>query len=192
MEPMPTPIANTLSNSVSTLLLACSVSRATTGNSVSSVAPIVQNQDRPRSDSQIGRIAAAWRSTFVVSDSRLSDRRSVGSAAGTLGRNHAAARPISDSATPVALTTAAPFDSSISAPPATVPMTMARKVVASITPLPATSSSAARCSGRMPYLTGPNRVACTPSKNSTASKPETLAVRKVAAATSISRSSRSL
>ncbi len=63
IEPRPTPIANTVSNSVSMLPPACSVSRATTGNSVSSVAPMVQNHDSPSTDSQIGRIDAAWRTT---------------------------------------------------------------------------------------------------------------------------------
>ena len=48
MEPTPTPMANTDSSSVSTVPSDRSVSRATTGNSVISVAPMVQNQDRPR------------------------------------------------------------------------------------------------------------------------------------------------
>ncbi len=62
-EPTPTPTANTDSSSVSTVPSECSVSRATTGNSVISVAPMVQNQESPSTDSQIGRIAAAWRVT---------------------------------------------------------------------------------------------------------------------------------
>ena len=56
IEPAPTPMANTDSSSVSTVPSACSVSRATTGNSVISVAPMVQNHDSPSTDSQIGRI----------------------------------------------------------------------------------------------------------------------------------------
>ena len=59
IDPTPTPMANTDSSSVSTVPSECSVSRATTGNSVISVAPMVQNHDRPRTDSQIGRIEAA-------------------------------------------------------------------------------------------------------------------------------------
>ncbi|MBV8400677.1 MAG: hypothetical protein JOZ17_18340 [Acetobacteraceae bacterium] len=59
IDPTPTPIANTVSMSVRTEPSDCSVSRATTGNSVISVAPMVQNQERPRTDSQIARIEAA-------------------------------------------------------------------------------------------------------------------------------------
>ena len=85
MEPTPTPIANTDRSSVSTVPSECSVSRATTGNSVISVAPMVQNQDRPRSESQIGRIDAAWRTTRQVSANRFGVMRSDGSAAGDGG-----------------------------------------------------------------------------------------------------------
>ncbi len=47
----------------------------------------------------------------------------------------------------------------MSPPPATVPHTIDRNVVASIMPLPASSSSSARYSGSTPYFTGPNNAA---------------------------------
>ncbi len=98
MEPTPTPIANTDSSSVSTVPSECSVSRATTGNSVISVAPMVQNHDRPRTDSQIGRMAAAWRVTRQVSANTFGAMRSDGSAAGDVGIMQAATSPSSASA----------------------------------------------------------------------------------------------
>ncbi len=61
IDPMPTPIANTVRSSVATLPLPCSTSRTIVGNSVSRVAPTTQNHARPRIDSQIGRIEAACR-----------------------------------------------------------------------------------------------------------------------------------
>src|SRR5579872_2190078 len=59
IEPIPTPTANTDRNSVSTLPSDRSVSRANTGNSVISVAPMVQNQDKPSTDNQVGRMVIA-------------------------------------------------------------------------------------------------------------------------------------
>ena len=69
------------------------MSRATTGNSVISVAPMVQNQDRPRTESQIGRIVAAWRTTRQVSAIRFGVMRSDGSAAGDGGNRDRREQP---------------------------------------------------------------------------------------------------
>ena len=77
-------------------------------------------------------------------------------------------------------------------PPAIVPARIARKVEASISPFPATSSRSAKWSGSIPYLNGPNIVACTPSPNSTASSPGTLPVRNAQAARPISSTSAAL
>ena len=51
-------------------------------------------------------------------------------------------------------------------PPAMVPIRIARNVAPSTRALPAGSSAVASFSGRMPYLTGPNRAATTPNRPS--------------------------
>jgi len=192
IEPMPTPTAKTVSNRVRTEPSPCRVSRAIIGNSVIRVAPMVQNQDRPSKDSQIGRIAAAWRRMPVVSARMLARIGKDGSAAWQGGMRLAANRPSNDKATPTAPTIAPPSCPSISAPPATVPTTMARNVVASIIPFPATSSASGSNSGSTPYFTGPNSAACTPRPTSTASSAGMLPHRKAAAAAAISAISAAL
>ncbi len=193
IEPTPTPTANTVSSSVNMLPPDCSVSRATTGNSVSKVAPMVQNHDNPSTDSQSGRIDAAWRSTRQVSANRLGDRRSVGSAAGSAGMHQAAARPNQREQTRPSRRPAPRRASAASRAAADAyHEAIDRKVVPHDVPLPATSSPSARCSGSTPYFTGPNSAACTPSANSTPSNAATLAVRKATAAAIISNSSSTL
>ncbi|MEY4873152.1 MAG: hypothetical protein RLZZ563_2482 [Pseudomonadota bacterium] len=54
-------------------------------------------------------------------------------------------------------------------PPATWPSRMATNVAASTMPVPASSSSAFSCWGRMAYFTGPNRVEWQPIRNTTPS-----------------------
>ncbi len=89
---------------------ACSVSRATTGNSVSSVAPMVQNHDRPRTRQpdrldrygvaqQIAQVSA---STFRRQAQRSDRRRRTG------GMQQAPNKPSNASTTPAALTSAVP------------------------------------------------------------------------------------
>ena len=159
IEPMPVPMANTASSKVSTCPSACSVSRAITGNSVSSVAPTVQNHDSPSRHSQIGRTCRAWRITSSVSAKMLTRTGSVGSAGAADGTKKAATSPISAMANPVMPTSASPFGNRMIRPPITVPVTIAMNVEASIMPFPATSSFSARCSGSTPYLSGLNNVA---------------------------------
>ncbi len=79
-----------------------------------------------------------------------------------------ASQPAIASASISADTMVTPSARSTIRPPAMVPIRMARKVPASIRPLPPTSSSSPRWFGRMPYLTGPKNADCAPSRNSTA------------------------
>ena len=192
MDPAPVPRANTVRSNVSTLPPEPSVSRATMGNSVNSVAPMVQNQLSARSDSQIARCFDAERTTSQVADRTFQPIGSEGSAAGTGRMRSAPNNPPSDKATPTAATIAVPAGSSTSAPPATVPMTIDKKVVASITPLPATNSCSSSCSGSMPYLTGPNSAAWAPRPISTASSAGTLSNKNATAAAVIRPTSASL
>ena len=61
--------------------------------------------------------------------------------------------------------TAGCLPSVAASPPTMVPSRIAMKVAPSISALPEGNSSFFRWSGRMPYLTGPNRVALTPNMN---------------------------
>ena len=182
MDPPPTPTANPVSSSVMTPVSPPKLCRAMTGNSARKVAPMAQNQDRPRMLSHTARLARAVRSRASVSRGTFQPMRSPGAAGAERGTSSAAARPSTAMASPAAETMAGPSCNPISTPPAMVPARMAPNVPASIRALPDSSSASRNCSGRMPYFRGPKNAACTPRPNSTANRAGTLPDRKPQAA----------
>ena len=103
--------------------------------------------------------------------------------------NRALAMPPAAISNPATDTMAGPSGSTNKAPPAMVPTRMPRKVPASTSPLPATSSVSARWLGRMAYFSGLKNVAWTPNPNSTANSSGMLPSQNPAAASAISPSS---
>src|SRR5882672_513890 len=119
MEPRPVPIANTVNSRVKTVNSsgtpcpsAPRTSRTIVGNSISSIAPTTQNQDRPRTESQTGLMDAALRTTRHVSNGRFKPMRSEGAAAGDGGTRAAATSPVTADANPAAATSEAPLSRS--------------------------------------------------------------------------------
>ena len=185
------PKENTVRNRLTTSPPAPSVTFATTGNSAISVAPRVQNQLMPRIGCQIARTPRAWRTTSAVACRICQSTDTSRARGGAGGIGSAASSPTTATASPTEAMLSGPCASSTNQPPAMVPTRMATNVVASIAPLPASSSSGRRWSGRMPYFTGPNKLACTPRLTSTNSRIDTLSSRKPSAAAPISTSSTS-
>ena len=191
-EPVPTPTEKNASMRVNTGSAACRSSRTRVGSSVSSVAPTTQNQLRPRMQSQTGRLARATRSSRAVSVAGFQPMRRSGAALGACGMNRALTTPPAANRRPRAETIAGPWSMPNSALPAMVPARMPRKVPASISPLPDTSSASARWTGRIAYFSGPKNVACTPRPNNTANSRGVLASQKPRAAAAMSATSASL
>ena len=192
MDPPPTPTANPASSSVTTRLSAPNSSFASTGNSARNVAPMVQNQDRPRMHSHTARLARAVRSRAYVSVTTFQPIRSPGDAGRAAGTANAAAAPATATSSPAPATQAGPSARPISTPPAMVPARMPPNVPASTSALPRTSSRVASKSGSSPYLSGLKNAACVPSPNRTAIKAGTLPARNPQPASSINATSASL
>ena len=136
----------------------------------------------PNNERKIERVFAAKRITSSVEVMGLKLTLSVGSVAeaGGMARAHrymttATATIVTAAArwaSPPACAATSAFGVGASSPPTIVPMRMARKVPASTSALPPTSSLWRRCCGMSEYLSGPNMVASTPIRKITESNAE--------------------
>ena len=116
----------------------------------------------------MARLSAAWTTMRRVSARMFGLTLRSGAAAAARGIKKLAAHPASANPMRLAETTSIPRSVRINRPPAMVPARIAKKVPASIRPLPPISSSSARRSGRMPYFSGPKNVDWVPIRNRTA------------------------
>ena len=156
------------------------------------MAPTTQNQLSASRHSHTGWLARATRSNAAVSRAKFQPTGRSGAPDGAREMASEASAPAIAMPSPATETIAGPFGIRKSAPPATVPARMPRKVPASTSPLPATSSRSARWSGRIAYFSGPKNVECTPMPNSTANSSGMLPSRNPQAATAIRPISASL
>ncbi len=155
-EPVPMPIENTASRTVTTPSLPPRFSRAYGVKLVRKIEPKNHSQEMPTIELN----------TAQVSVSGFQLIASAGSAAGECGTQCAAKRPSTATASTTPATAGAPCppSSPISSPAPMVPSRMATKVPISTRPLPPVSSCVSRCWGRYEYFTGPNTVDCSPSR----------------------------
>ncbi len=181
---MPTPTAKSASISVTTCSLANSTSLASVGSPETIVAPNSQNHEIAR----IGIRSARRLTTCTTTDTesrikcgRVAPRSGAGGAAGMA---RAVKAPSVAAVIPQTPTTSAPLATRTTLPPRMVPSRIARNVPASMSALPATSSSSRRCCGSSSssrrccgssaYLMGPKTVECVPRQNSAPSSAGTL------------------
>ena len=146
--------------------------------------PKNQNQDTPRIALRTAGWRRAMRSTASDSGSGFQCTFKPGAPASTRGIRRATRLPVTASSTIAVAATAGPCAPASwkIRPPKIMPNRIEIDVPISTRPLPPVSSSGLRIAGSTEYLTGPNRVDCTPVQNSATSRTGMFCSRKPAAA----------
>ncbi len=155
-DPSATPTEKVSRNSTTTSGPALNVPLANAVNCAVTTVPTEKNQLMPRIASHTPRPPCAACRMRAVPRTMFASIAS-GAAGGAGGTSRLTSSPTT--ATPIAISPAWTGDTS---PPDSCPARMARKVPASISPVPPMISCWWRCCGRIEYFTGPNSVECTP------------------------------
>ena len=137
--------------------------------SVCSSAPRNQKYDRPSTVSQSTRSRRSRFRPSQMSRHGFGSMRRPGADAGTCGMRKLRPVPRTAAATTIRpISHSRSFQASNMTAPQPTPTTMATNVLISSTPFARESSRSGSASGRMPYLAGLKKVACSAIRNSTA------------------------
>ena len=161
------------------------------GSSDSTTKPTSQNHDMICAPPHMRASDLSSRSSAIVDTHGLAVMTRPGAAGPAVGISWANDHEATASARMMPTTISALPAVATAMPPAMVPIRIARNVAPSTRALPAGSSAVCSFSGRMPYLTGPNRAATTPNRPSATNRIGTECRKKpvaASAATGISHS----
>jgi hypothetical protein len=181
-DPAAMPTTNTVRHKVTTPSLPPMPSLTSAGSSDRATEPTSQNHDTMWPPLHRRASPFSSRSSATVEVHGLAVMARPGAAGPATGMVRARAQEATASATMMPATSSGVPALFTATPPAMVPARMARNVAPSTSALPAGSSAVLSFSGRMPYLTGPNRAATTPKSASVTNRIATECRKKPVAA----------